>query len=53
MAFKLTSVNDDFHLEDVPVSPTSQFKQSLGSFYVTDNPLSVTNIAQMAIFYLN
>ena len=34
----------------LPVSPTSQFKVSLDSFYVTDNPLSVTNIAQMAMF---
>ena len=52
MAFKLTSVNDDFHLEDVPVSPTGQFKQSLDSFYVKDSPLCVTNIAQMAMFYI-
>ena len=52
MAFKLTSVNDDFHLEDVPVSPTGQFKQSLGSFYVTDSPLSITNIAEMAMYYI-
>ena len=50
--FKLTSVND-FPLEEVPVSPTGQFKQSLDSFYVTDSHLSVTNIAQMAILYLN
>ena len=35
---------------EVPVSPTGQFKQSLDSFYVTDSPLSVTNIAQMAMF---
>ena len=35
----------------MPISPTGQFKQSLGSFYVTDSPLSVTNIAQMAMFY--
>ena len=46
---KLTSLND-FPLEDEPISPTGQFKQSL---YVTDSPLSVTNIAQMAMFYLN
>ena len=38
-------------LEEVPLSPTGQFKHSLGSFYVTDSPLSVTNIAQMAMFY--
>ena len=33
----------------MPVSPTGQFKQSLDSFYVTDSPLSVTNIAQLAM----
>ena len=56
---KLTSLND-FPLEEGPFSPmeepvsrTSQFKQSLDSFYVTDSPLCVTNIAQMAMFYLN
>ena len=36
----------------MPVSPTGQFKQSLDSFYVTDSPLSVTNIAEMAMFYI-
>ena len=53
---KLTSLND-FPLEkgpispmEEPVSPTGQFKQSLNSFYVTDSPLSVTNIAEMAMF---
>ena len=40
----------DFSLEEGPISTTGQFKQSLDSFYVTDSPLSVTNIAQMAIF---
>ena len=49
---KLTSLTD-FHVEEVPVSRTGQFKQSLDSFYVTDTRLSVTNIAQMAKFYLN
>ena len=49
---KLTSLND-FSLEDGPISPTCQFKQSLDSFYGTDSALSVTNIAQMAMFYLN
>ena len=56
---KLASLND-FPLEEGPISPmeepvseTSQFKQSLDSFYVTDSPLCVTNIAQMAMFYLN
>ena len=34
------------------VSPTCQFKQSLDRFYVTDSRLSVTNIAQMAMFYI-
>ena len=46
---KLTSLSD-FRLQDEPISPTGQFKQSLDSFYVTD---STTNIAQMAMFYLN
>ena len=45
---KLTSVND-FTLEDVPVSPIGQFKESLDSFYVTDSPLNFTNKAQMAM----
>ena len=49
---KLTSLND-FSLEDEPISPTGQFKQSLDSFNVTDSPLSVTNIAQMAMFPIN
>ena len=49
---KLTSVND-FPLEEGPICPTGQFKQSLNSFYVTDSPLCVTNIAQMVMFYLN
>ena len=48
---KLTSLND-FPLEEVLVSPTCQFKQSVDSFYVTDSPLSVTNIAQMSMFYI-
>ena len=49
---KLTSLSD-FSLEEGPVSRTGQFKQSLDSFYVTESPLSVTNIAQMAMFLLN
>ena len=49
---KLTSL-DDFPLEDGPISPTGQFKQSLDGFYVTDSPLCVTITAQMAMFYLN
>ena len=36
----------------MPISPTGQFKQSLDSFYGTESPLSVTNIAEMAMFYL-
>ena len=36
----------------MPDSPTGQLKQSLYSFYVTDSPLSVTNIAQMLMLYL-
>ena len=47
------SILNDFPLDDEPVSRTGQFKQSLDSFYVTDSPLSVTNIAQIAMFYLN
>ena len=50
-AMKLTSLND-FPLEEGPISPTGQFKQSLDSFYVTDSPLNVTNIAQMAMLYI-
>ena len=46
---KLTSLID-FSLEDGPISPIGQFKQSLDSFYVTDSPLSVTNIAEMQCF---
>ena len=42
-----------FSLKEGPVSPNGQFKQSLDSFYVTDSPLSVTNIAEMAMFYSN
>ena len=42
-----------FHFQEWPVSQTGEFKQSLDSFYVTDSPLSVTNIAGMAMFYLN
>ena len=49
---KLTSLSD-FPLEEWPISPTGQFKQSLDSFYDTDSPLSVTNIAQTPMFYLN
>ena len=48
---KLTSLND-FAIEEVPVSPNGQFKQSLDSFYVPDSHLRVTNIAQMAMFYI-
>ena len=46
---KLTSLSD-FPLEERPISPTGQFKQSLDSFYFTDSPLSVTNIAEMQCF---
>ena len=41
---KLTSLTD-FPIEEVPVSPTGQFKKSLDSFYVTDSPSSANNIA--------
>ena len=40
-------------LEEGPVSEVGEFKQILDSFYDTDSPLSVTNIAEMALFYLN
>ena len=40
-------------LEEGPVNQTCEFKQILDSFYDTDSPLSVTNIAEMAMFYLN
>ena len=45
---QLTSLND-FPLEEGPISPTGQFKQSLDSFYVTGSPLSVASIAQLAM----
>ena len=48
----MTSLND-FSVEEMPVSPTGQFKQSLDSFYVTNSPLSVTNKAQIGMLYLN
>ena len=47
----MTSLND-FPIEEGPISPTGQFKQSIDSFYVTDSSLCVTNIAQMAMFYI-
>ena len=47
---KVTSLND-FPIEEVPVSPTGQFKQSLDSFYVTDSPLCFTSIVQTAMFF--
>ena len=42
-----------FPLQERPVSQTGDFKQSLDSFYDTDSLLCVTNIAEMAMFYLN
>ena len=42
-----------FPLEEGPVNQTGAFKQSLDSFYVTDSPLSLTNKAEMALFYSN
>ena len=42
-----------FPLQEGQVCQTGEFKQSLDSFYVTDSPLSVTNIAEIAMFYLN
>ena len=46
---KLTSLSD-FSLEDGPISPTGQFKQSFDSFYFSDSPLSITIIAEMQCF---
>ena len=40
-------------LEEEPVSQTCEFKQICDCFYDTDSSLSVTNIAEMALFYLN
>ena len=40
-------------LEEGPVSQTCEFKQIRDCFYDTDSPLSVTNIVEMALFYLN
>ena len=42
-----------FPLQEGPVSQDVEFKQILDSFYDTDSPLSATNIAEMAMFYLN
>ena len=42
-----------FPLREWPVSQTGEFKQSLDSFYVTNSPLSVTNVAETPLFYLN
>ena len=49
---KLTSLSD-FPVGEGLISPTGQFKQCLDSFYVTNSPLSATNIAQTPMFYLN
>ena len=43
----------NFRLDEGPVSQTSEFKQCFDSFYVTDSPLSIINIPEMALFYLN
>ena len=42
-----------YPLGDGPGSPTGQFKWSLDIFFVTDSPLSVTNIEKLATFYSN
>ena len=42
-----------FSLQEGPVSQTGEFKQSVYSFHVRNSALSVTNIAEMAMFYLN
>ena len=41
----------NFPLHEGPISQTSEFKQCFDSFYVTDSPLSVINIAEMAFFF--
>ena len=48
---KLTSFSN-FPIEDGPISPIGEFKQSLDSFYDTHSPLSVTDIAEMAMFHI-
>ena len=40
-------------LEEGQVSQICEFKLIRDCFYVTDSPLSVINIAEMAMFYLN
>ena len=45
---KMTILNN-FKQEEESVSQTGQFKQSLESFYVSYSPLSLTNIAEMAM----
>ena len=40
-------------LEEGPVNQTCEFKQIFDSFYDTDSPLSVPNIAEIAMFSLN
>ena len=40
-------------LQEVPVSPTCEFKQIRDCFYVTDSLLIVINVVKMAMFYLN
>ena len=40
-----------FPLQEGPVSQTGEFKQSLDSFYVTDSPLSVTNLAEWQFLF--
>ena len=47
------TILNEFPLEEEPVSQTSQFKQSLDSFYVTDSPLSVANIADIKLTSLS
>ena len=44
---ELTSLND-YPLGEGPVSPTGKFKYRLDSFYVTESPLSITDIAELA-----
>ena len=43
----------NFPLDEGPVCQIGEFKQIRDCFYDTDSPLSVTNIAEMALFDLN
>ena len=52
MFYKKQTSLTHFALEEGPISPTGQFKQSLDSFYILYSPLNVTNKEEMAMFYI-